>query len=115
MVNPTLPRHADPALDQAGLRAAQLLERILDALADEHARTRFLPYRSWSTQLRDAHGAALRKAVVTVRAALGPSDGLADVASGNVVTELRESLDEILRILNRREAIRDRMSASDGA
>ena len=30
MAEPLLPRHADPALDQAGLRAAQLLERILD-------------------------------------------------------------------------------------
>ena len=85
MVESHLPRHADPSLDQAGLRAAQLLERILDELSDERARARFLPYRAWTTQLRDAHGAALRKGVVAVRAALGPGDGLADIASGEVV------------------------------
>ena len=46
MAEPLLPRHADPALDQVGLRAAQLLERILDELVDERARARFLPYRA---------------------------------------------------------------------
>ncbi len=109
------PRHADPSLDRAGLRAAQLLERILDALVDEPARVRYLPFRSWATQLRDANGAALRKGVVAVRAALGPGDGLADVASGDAVHELRESLDEILRIVNRREALRGRPGVRDGA
>jgi hypothetical protein len=104
MAEPQLPRHADPSLDQAGLRAAQLLERILDELVDERARARFLPYRAWTTQLRDAHGAAL-----------GPGDGLADVASGEAVIELREALDEILRILNRREALRGRVGSRDGA
>ncbi|NBP82364.1 hypothetical protein EBU60_00645 [bacterium] len=115
MAEPHLPRHADPALDQAGLRAAQLLERVLDELSDERARARFLPYRAWTTQLRDAHGTALRKGVVAVRAALGPGDGLADVASAEAVIELREALDEILRILNRREALRGRVGSRDGA
>ena len=115
MAEPLLPRHADPALDQAGLRAAQLLERILDDLVDDRARARFLPYRAWTTQLRDAHGAALRKGVIAVRAALGPGDGLADIASGEAVIELREALDEILRTLNRREALRGRVGSRDGA
>jgi len=102
-------------LDQAGLRAALLLERILDDLVDERARSRFLPYRAWTTQLRDSHGATLRKGVVAVRAALGPGDGLADFASGEAVIELREALDEILRMLNRRDALRGRVGSRDGA
>lgn len=115
MAESALPRHADPALDQAGLRAALLLERILDDLVDERARARFLPYRAWTTQLRDSHGATLRKGVVAVRAALGPGDGLADFASGEAVSELREALDEILRMLNRRDALRGRVGSRDGA
>lgn len=115
MAESALPRHADPALDQAGLRAALLLERILDDLVDERARARFLPYRAWTTQLRDSHGAMLRKGVVAVRAALGPGDGLADFASGEAVSELREALDEILRMLNRRDALRGRVGSRDGA
>ena len=114
MVELSRSRHADPALDEAGLRAAQLLERILDELSDERARARFLPYRAWTTQLRDAHGDALRKGVVAVRAALGPGDGLADIASGEAVTELREALDEILRILNRRDAVRGQIGGQHG-
>lgn len=115
MAESALPRHADPALDKAGLRAALLLERILDDLVDERARARFLPYRAWTTQLRDSHGATLRKGVVAVRAALGPGDGLADFASGEAVIELREALDEILRMLNRRDALRGRVGSRDGA
>lgn len=115
MVESHLPRHADPSLDQAGLRAAQLLERILDGLVDERARARYQPYRAWATQMRDAQGAALRKGVVAVRAALGPGDGLADIAPSEAVIQLREALDEILRILNRREALRGRAGERDGA
>lgn len=115
MAESALPRHADPALDQAGLRAALLLERILDDLVDERARARFLPYRAWTTQLRDSHGPSLRKGVVAVRAALGPGDGLADFTSGEAVIELREALDEILRMLNRRDALRGRVGSRDGA
>lgn len=115
MGEPTLPRHADPSLDQAGLRAAHLLERLLDGLVDERARARFLPYRAWATQLRDAHGDALRRGVVAVRSALGPGDGLADISSGETVNELREALDEVLRILNRRDALRGRVGDRRGA
>ena len=111
----SLPRHADPALDQAGLRAAILLERILDGLTDERARARFLPYRVWTAQLRDAQGGALRKGATAVRAALGPGDGLSDAASVEAVEELREALDEILRILNRRDALRAQIGSRDGA
>lgn len=115
MGEPTAPRHADPILDGAGLRAAHLLERILDGLGDADARARFAPYRACAVQLRDARGASLRRGVVTVRAALGPGDGLADIVSAEVVTELREALDEILRILNRRDALSGRTGDRGGA
>ena len=108
-----LPRHADHALDRAGLHAAQLLEQALDQLVDAAQRARFAPYRALAADLRDARGEALRRSAVAIRAALGPGDGLADVVDAAAVTELREALDLVLRILNRRSALRGRVSVAD--
>jgi len=50
----------------------------------------------------------LRSSAVATRAALGPGDGLADYVELPLVVDLREALDEVLRILNRRAARADR-------
>jgi hypothetical protein len=47
-----------------------------------------------------------------VRASLGPGDGLADHADPTIVAELREAIDEVLRVLNRRDA--HRLSSRSG-
>ena len=101
------PRHADPRLDEAGLRAATLLEAALAGVALPAARERFAPLRSAAADLRDASGAELRRSAVRARAAIGPGDGLADHADAALVAELREAIDEVLRILNRRALQRD--------
>jgi hypothetical protein len=115
VVERELPRHADQRLDEAGLRAALLLEQLLDALSLEEHRVRFLPYRAQAALLRDASGEPLRRCAVAVRSALGPGDGLADVADQVAVDALRESLDEVLRVLNRRAALRGRRGSHDVA
>lgn len=102
MAAPEPPRHADEQLDQAGLRAALLVEEAMNALATEPLRIRFAQLAFHAAQLRDASGEALRKSAVATRAALGPGDGLADFVEPHVVAALRDAIDEVLRILNRR-------------
>ena len=102
------PRHADQELDQAGLRAAILVERVLGELPTENLRARFAVLRDRAADLRDAGGDALRSSAVATRAALGPGDGLADYVELPLVVDLREALDEVLRILNRRAVRADR-------
>jgi hypothetical protein len=109
------PRHADDQLDQAGLRAALLLEQALASLTSEQLRVRFASLHLHAAGLRDASGIALRKSAVTTRAALGPGDGLADYVEHHLATELREAIDEVLRILNRRAAHRARPSLRNDA
>lgn len=100
------PRHADRRLDEAGLRAAALLEAALEAIVTPAARARFAPLRAAAAELRDASGLTLRRSAVAVRASLGPGDGLADHADPRIVAELREAIDEVLRVLTRRAAHR---------
>lgn len=108
------PRHADPRLDEAGLRAATLLDAALDAVASPSARMRFASLRGAAEGLRDASGAQLRRSAVVARAALGPGDGLADHADPHIVAELREAIDDLLRMLNRRDLHREaRRSRAD--
>jgi hypothetical protein len=108
MAEAELPRHADEQLDQAGLHAALLVEQVMSALPTEPLRRRFAPLTRHAAQLRDASGEALRKSAVATRAALGPGDGLADYVEPPLAVALREALDEVLRILNRRAAHRAR-------
>ncbi len=108
MAEVELPRHADVQLDQAGLHAAVLVDQVMSALATEPLRLRFAPLAGHAAALRDASGEALRKSAVATRAALGPGDGLADYVDPPLANALREALDEILRILNRRDAHRAR-------
>ena len=108
MAEAELPRHADEQLDQAGLHAALLVEQAMSALPTEPLRTRFAPLARHAAQLRDASGETLRKSVVATRAALGPGDGLADYVEFHLAVALREALDDVLRILNRRAANRAR-------
>ncbi len=108
MAESELPRHADEQLDQAGLHAALLVEQVMRALPTEPLRARFAPLTRHAAQLRDASGDVLRKSAVATRAALGPGDGLADYVEPPLVASLREALDEVLRILNRRAAHRAR-------
>ena len=110
MAEAELPRHADEQLDQAGLLAALLIEQVMSALPTEQLRIRFAPLTRHAAQLRDARGESLRKSVVATRAALGPGDGLADYVESNLAVALREALDDVLRILNRRAANRTRPS-----
>lgn len=102
------PRHADAPLDQAGLHAARLVDEALSALGTETLRLRFAPLSRHAAALRDASGEALRKSAVAARAALGPGDGLTDHVDATLAVALREALDEVLRILNRRAAHRAR-------
>ena len=94
------------SLDEAGLRAALLLEAALDAIVIPVARERFTSLRAVAADLRDASGAALRRSAVVARASLGPGDGLSEHVDPRIVAELREAIDEVLRILNRRAALR---------
>jgi hypothetical protein len=108
MAEAELPRHADAQLDEAGLHAALLVEQVMSALPTEPLRLRFAPLARHAAALRDASGEALRKSAVATRSALGPGDGLADYVEPPLAIALREALDDVLRILNRRAAHRAR-------
>ena len=100
------PRHADPHLDEVGLRAAALLEAAVDALKTPSVRARFASLRAAVVDLRDGSGPALQRSAILARASLGPGDGLSDHIDPRIVGELREAIDEVLRVLNRRTAHR---------
>jgi hypothetical protein len=93
MAESELPRHADEQLDQAGLHAALLVEQVMRALPTEPLRARFAPLTRHAAQLRDASGEVLRKSAYV---------------EPPLAASLREALDEVLRILNRRAAHRAR-------
>ncbi len=98
------PRHADEQLDQAALHAARLIERAMSTLPSEALQTRFAQLTRHAAQLRDASGDALRKSAVATRSTLGSGDGLASFLEPKLTASIREAIDDVLRILNRRAA-----------
>lgn len=102
-----LSRHEAPAVDEAALAAARDLDALL-AKAREIGAARWEAYLApYPDLLRDAPPSELRAVVRRVRAAYGPKDSIADVLPWVPCMTLRDDLDNLWRILNRTEAVRD--------
>jgi len=102
-----LSRHEAPAVDEAALTVARDVDVLLAAaraLGAARWETYLAPYPDL---LRDAPPSDLRAIVRRVRAAYGPKDSIADVLPWVPCMTLRDDLDNLSRILNRAEAVRD--------
>jgi hypothetical protein len=101
-------RHELPAIDEAALVAARMVEVMLDA-AREGGHSRWaaflapLPERLRDGDLRELHSAAQR-----VRAAFGPKDSIRDVLDESMTEPAIHAVDRLLKALARHETRADR-------
>ena len=101
-------RHELPAIDELALVAARQADRLL-AAARDRGDARWVTFlEPLPDQLRDEDLPGLRAAAVRARAAYGPKDSVRDVLAPAVTEPLLESIDRLLREINRRPANPDR-------
>ncbi len=94
-------RHERPVIDEAGLAAARHADRILAAVRDLGA-TRWVTYfEPLPDRLRDDEPTALRSTAQRCRAAYGVKDSIRDVVSADLTEPFLESIDRLIRELNR--------------
>jgi hypothetical protein len=94
-------RHEIPVIDEAGLEAARLADRLLYAARDVGLvrwETFLAPFPE---RLRDEEPAALRKTAMAARAAYGPRDSIRDALSDDLTLPFLAALDRLLKVLAR--------------
>src|SRR5262245_65803412 len=97
-------RHDLPAVDEAGLLAARNADRVI-AAARERGADRWLAYfEPLADHLRDDEPRALRGVAMRARAAYGPKDSVRDALPAEVTEPFLDSIDRLLKQLNRRDA-----------
>lgn len=94
-------RHEIPAIDDLALVAARHADRLVAAARDRDAGrwTAFL--EPLPDRLRDEDLRGLRAAATRARAAYGPKDSVRDVLPAELTEPFLESIDRLLRELNR--------------
>lgn len=101
-------RHEVPAIDELAMIAARHADRLL-AAARERDAVRWVAFlEPLPDRLRDEDLPGLRAAAVRARAAYGPKDSVRDVLAPAVTEPFLESIDRLLREINRRSANPDR-------
>jgi hypothetical protein len=94
-------RHERPAIDEAGLVAARHADRLL-AAARAIGSARWTAYfEPLPDRLRDDEPAALRATATRCRAAYGVKDSIRDVLPADLTEPLLDSIDRLIRELNR--------------
>jgi hypothetical protein len=94
-------RHEYPVIDDLGLVAARHADRLL-AAARERGHVRWTAYlEPLPDRLRDDDLRGLRAAAVRARAAYGPKDSIRDVLPSELTEPFLESIDRLLREINR--------------
>jgi hypothetical protein len=101
-------RHEVPAIDELAMVAARHADRLLAAARDRGANRWVTFLEPLPDRLRDEDLPGLRAAAVRARAAYGPKDSVRDMLSGEVTEPFLESIDRLLREINRRSANPDR-------
>jgi hypothetical protein len=98
-------RHELPQIDAAALEAARHADRLL-------AGARELGFGRWERfleplpdRLRDDDVRALRSTALRARAAYGPKDSVRDALPAELTEPFLESIDRLLRLLARRDAV----------
>ena len=96
-------RHELPAVDEAGLVAGRHADRVV-AAAETAGATRLLRYfEAMPDRLRDDEPRSLRQVALRARAAYGPKDSVRDALPPEVTEPFLESIDRLLKQLNRRD------------
>ena len=96
-------RHELPAVDEAGLIAGRAADRIV-AAAEALGATRWVSYfEAMPDRLRDDEPRSLRQVALRARAAYGPKDSIRDVLPPEVTEPFLESIDRLLKQLNKRD------------
>ena len=94
-------RHELPIIDDLGLTAARDADRLL-AMARERGLDRWVAYLDpLPDRLRDDGLPGLRAAAMRARAAYGPKDSIRDVLPSELTEPFLESVDRLLREMNR--------------
>jgi hypothetical protein len=94
-------RHERPAIDEAGLVAARHADRLLTA-ARAIGSARWVAYlEPLPDRLRDDEPTALRTTATRSRAAHGVKDSIRDVLPAELTEPLLDSIDRLIRELNR--------------
>lgn len=99
-------RHELGAIDDLGLAAARHADRLVAAARERHDErwTRFL--EPLPDRLRDEELPALRSTAMRARAAYGPKDSVRDALPPDVTEPFLESIDRLIREINRYAARR---------
>jgi hypothetical protein len=97
-------RHELPAVDEAGLVAARHVDRLIAAARDLGADRWVAYFEPMADRLRDDEPRGLRQVAMRARAAFGPKDSIRDILPGEVTEPFLESIDRLLKQLNRRDA-----------
>jgi hypothetical protein len=96
-----IPRHERPAIDEAGLAAARHADRLV-AEARARGLSRWVAFfESLPDRLRDEEPLALRTTAMRSRAAYGANDSIRDVLPADLTEPFLDSIDRLLRELNR--------------
>jgi hypothetical protein len=94
-------RHEHPAIDDAGLVAARHADRLL-AAARAIGSARWVAYlEPLPDRLRDDEPSALRSTATRCRAAFGVKDSIRDVLPAGATEPFLDSIDRLVRELNR--------------
>ena len=97
-------RHELASVDEAGLAAARLVDRVI-AAARERGADRWVAYfEPMADRLRDDEPRGLRQVAMRARAAFGPKDSIRDVVPAEITEPFLESIDRLIKQLNRRDA-----------
>jgi hypothetical protein len=92
-----------PAVDEAGLTAARYVDRVIAAARAVGAERWLAYFAPMADRLRDDEPRGLRQVALRARAAYGPKDSIRDVLPEDVTEPFLESIDRLLKQLNRRE------------
>jgi hypothetical protein len=96
-------RHELPTIDDLAMIAARHGDRLLMS-ARERGAARWVAFlEPLPDRLRDEDLPGLRAAAVRARAAYGPKDSVRDVLSSDVTEPFLDSIDRLLREINRRQ------------
>ena len=96
-------RHEMPAVDEAALVAARDADRLLAAAVEMDAERWEAYLRPLPDRLRDGDLRDVRSAAMRARAAYGPKDSIRDTLPETLTEPFLESVDRLLKVLNRRE------------
>ena len=96
-------RHELPAVDEAGLVAARNVDRLIAAARDLGADRWVAYFEPMADRLRDDEPRALRQVAMRARAAFGPKDSIRDILPREITEPFLESIDRLLKQVNRRD------------